>query len=219
MDIGVEERRVAIEVIATLVKIKHVMADLILKPAGIPPEIYRSLLYRRDPSTGRILSKRQIAPLIVEAVEDQPDSASAIRAIVEIAANWRVSPRWTLSPGYSFEQIHMHTELKSRDAEAASNAEGSSPRHSAQLRSHFAWSAILAWDASAYFVNRLRDQNLPSYTRLDTQLTWRGTERLSISAVGQNLLKDRHLEFIDSNGSVNSSLIKRSGYVELRWQF
>src|SRR2546421_12377868 len=88
MDISVEERRVAIEVIATLVNIKHVMADLILKPAGIPPEIYRSLLYRRDPSTGRILSKRQIAPLIVEAVEDQPDSASAIRAIVEIAANW-----------------------------------------------------------------------------------------------------------------------------------
>src|SRR5438874_12302154 len=40
---------------------------------------------------------------------------------VEIAANWRVSPRWTLSPGYSFEQIHMHTELTSQDAEAASN--------------------------------------------------------------------------------------------------
>ncbi len=88
MDIGVEERRVAIEVIATLVKIKHVMADLILKPAGIPPEIYRSLLYRRDPSTGWTLSKRQIAPLIVEAVEDRPDCAGAIRAIVEIAANW-----------------------------------------------------------------------------------------------------------------------------------
>ena len=88
MDIGVEERRVAIEAIATLVKIKHVMADLILKPAGVPPEIYRSLLYRCDPSTGWTLSKRQIAPLIVEAVEDRPDCAVVIRAIVEIAANW-----------------------------------------------------------------------------------------------------------------------------------
>lgn len=88
MEIGVEERRVAIEAIATLVKIKHVMADLILKPAGVPPEIYRSLLYRRDPSTGWTLSKRQIAPLIVEAVEDRPDCAGAIRAIVEIAASW-----------------------------------------------------------------------------------------------------------------------------------
>lgn len=88
MDIGVEERKVAIEAIATLVKIKHVMADLILKPAGVPPEIYRSLLYRRDPSTGWTLSKRQIAPLIVEAVEDRSDCAGTIRAIIEIAANW-----------------------------------------------------------------------------------------------------------------------------------
>lgn len=88
MDIGVEERRVAIEAIATLVKIKHIMADLILKPAGVPPEIYRSLLYQRDPSTGWTLSKRQIAPLIVEAVEDRPNCSDVIRAIVEIAATW-----------------------------------------------------------------------------------------------------------------------------------
>jgi hypothetical protein len=88
VEIGVEERRVAIEAITTLVNIKHVMADLILKPAGVPSEIYRSLLYRRDPSTGWTLSKRQIAPLIIEAVEDRPDYANVIRAIVEIAAHW-----------------------------------------------------------------------------------------------------------------------------------
>lgn len=88
MDTGVEERRVVIEAIATLVKIKHVMADLILRPAGIPSEIYRPLLYQRDPSTGWTLSKRQIAPLVIEAIEGRPDCAGTIRAIVEIAANW-----------------------------------------------------------------------------------------------------------------------------------
>jgi hypothetical protein len=88
MDLGVDERRVAIEAIATLVHIKRVMADLILKRAGVLPDIYRPLLYRRDESTGRSLSKRQIAPLILDAIDRQPDDRHVIRAIVEIAAHW-----------------------------------------------------------------------------------------------------------------------------------
>jgi len=53
MDLGVEGKRVAIETIATLVNIKNVMGDLLLRPAGIPPELYHPLLYQRDASTGR----------------------------------------------------------------------------------------------------------------------------------------------------------------------
>ena len=48
MEPGIEERRVAIEAIATLAHIKRVMVDLILRPAGIPDEVYRGLLCRRD---------------------------------------------------------------------------------------------------------------------------------------------------------------------------
>jgi len=44
MQVGIEERRVAIEVIATLVHIKNTMVELILRPAGVPPDIYRPLL-------------------------------------------------------------------------------------------------------------------------------------------------------------------------------
>jgi hypothetical protein len=61
MDLGVEERRPVIEMIATLAPIKRVMADFILKPAGIPSEIYQPILYRRDETTARMLSKRQLA--------------------------------------------------------------------------------------------------------------------------------------------------------------
>ena len=68
MDLGIEGRRVAIEIIATLVHIKNTMAELILKPAGIPADVYRELLYKRDETTGRSLSKRQIAPLIIDVL-------------------------------------------------------------------------------------------------------------------------------------------------------
>ena len=88
MDLGVEGRRLAIEAIATLVHIKNTMAELLLKPAGVPAEVYRPLLYRRDESTGRPLSKRHIAPLILDAIDSRPDCSGVVRAIIEIAANW-----------------------------------------------------------------------------------------------------------------------------------
>ena len=75
------------EAIATLCHVKRVMADLLLRPAGVPEEVYRSLLYRRD-ETGRLLSKRQIAPLILDGCEKLPAAQQSIRRIVEITATW-----------------------------------------------------------------------------------------------------------------------------------
>jgi outer membrane receptor for monomeric catechols len=137
----------------------------------------------------------------------------------EIAVNWRATARWTLSPGYAFEQIHMHLDSTSQDTGSVLNGEGSSPVHSAEVRSHLDLMHGIAWDASAYFVDRLRSGEIPAYTRVDTGLTWRWTERLSCSVVGQNLVRDHHLEFVDDTGSVISTLVKRGAYAKLTWQF
>jgi iron complex outermembrane receptor protein len=137
----------------------------------------------------------------------------------EIATNWKVMPRWTLSPGYAFGQIQMHLDAPSQDTSSVLNTEGSSPVHSAQLRSHTDLRHGISWDVSGYFVDRVKSGNIPSYTRLDTGLTWRWTESLAMSVVGQNLVKDRHLEFVDGSGSVRSTLIKRSFYTKFTWQF
>jgi iron complex outermembrane receptor protein len=138
---------------------------------------------------------------------------------LEIAANWKVTDRWTLSPGYGFEQIHMHLDPSSQDTTSVSPAEGGSPVNSAQLRSHFILPHNLAWDTSAYFVGRLTDPSVPSYTRVDTSLSWHYREGLLISLVGQNLAKDRHLEFTESTGASTSTLIKRSAYAKFTWRF
>jgi len=138
---------------------------------------------------------------------------------LEVAANWKVTDRWTLSPGYAFEQIHMHLDPSSQDTTSVSATVGSSPVNSAQLRSHFILPHNMAWDTSTYFVGRLDDPKVPSYTRVDTSLTWHCREGLSISLVGQNLVRDRHLEFIESTGTSTSNLIKRSGYAKFTWRF
>jgi iron complex outermembrane receptor protein len=137
----------------------------------------------------------------------------------EIAANWKVTDRWTLSPGYAFEKIHLHLDAPSQDTGGVFDDEGTSPVHSAQLRSHINLRHGVSWDVSAYFVDRLKSEGAPPYTRLDTGLTWRWTEALSMTVVGQNLWKDRHLEFVDDSGGVRSTLMKRSIYGKLTWQF
>jgi iron complex outermembrane recepter protein len=137
----------------------------------------------------------------------------------EAAVSWRTNAHWTLSPGYAFEQIHMHLDPTSQDMGSVLDAEGNSPVHSAQLRSQLALTHGMTWDASVYFVDRLRSGEVPSYTRVDTGLTWRWSEHFSCSMVGQNLVKDRHLEFVDDTGSVISTLVKRSAYAKFTWRF
>jgi iron complex outermembrane receptor protein len=112
---------------------------------------------------------------------------------VELSIKWKVADHWTLSPGYSFLQMHLHTDPNSLDSTSVVDAEGSSPGNQAQLRSHLELSHGFAWDLNAYFVGRLPAQSVASYTRLDTQLTWRLAESLGLSLVGQNLLRDHHL--------------------------
>ena len=136
-----------------------------------------------------------------------------------MAGNWQPARRWTLSPGYAFEEIHMHLAPTSQDTTSVAAAEGSSPDHSAQLRSHLVLVRGLSWDTSAYFVGRLMDPREPSYTRLDTQLSWSFGEGASVSFVGQNLVKDLHEEFVDATGSARSTEIKRSAYAKFTWRF
>ncbi len=138
---------------------------------------------------------------------------------VEISANWKAAHRWTLTPSYSLLQMHLHTTSSSLDTNTAPNTEGASPQHQAQLRSHVDLPGAFSWEASAHFVERLPAQAVPSYTRLDSQLSRRIGEGMTLSLVGQNLLHDHHLESNDGLTSIDPSLIKRSFYAKLVWRF
>jgi iron complex outermembrane receptor protein len=144
---------------------------------------------------------------------------------IEISTNWKISDRWMLSPGYAFEQLHMHTDPTSMDVQTVPFIQGGTPHHSAQLRSHFDVRQDLAWEAVSTFADDLKNQGvstferIPAYTRLDTGLTWKPTEEISLSAFGQNLLKDYHVEFEDVFGSMQSSEIKRGAFGKITWRF
>jgi iron complex outermembrane recepter protein len=138
---------------------------------------------------------------------------------VEASLNWQVTRRWTLKPGYSFLNMNLRTDPTSLDMTSVENTEGSNPQHQAQLRSHMELFRGFSWDANAYSVGPLPIELVPSYTRLDMQVSWRLAERTELNLVGQNLLQDHHEEFNNFLQSVNSSLAKRSVYAKLTWQF
>ncbi len=87
------------------------------------------------------------------------------------------------------------------------------------MRSHVDVSRGFTWDTAAYFVERLPAQPVTSYTRLDTQLSWRLGERAAFSLVGENLLRDHHVESNATGTSVDSSQMKRSAYARITCHF
>jgi iron complex outermembrane receptor protein len=138
---------------------------------------------------------------------------------IEAFANLKVAEFWTLSPGYAFMTMHLHNYAYSGDTTTVPGYQGGYPDHQAQLRSAVSLPWKIKWNASAYFVNRLPAESISSYTRLDSGLTWSAREKLAISLVGQNLLRDRRMEFIDPVSSEQSGWIRRDAYAKITWSF
>jgi iron complex outermembrane receptor protein len=138
---------------------------------------------------------------------------------IETFADWKVTRLWTLNPGYTFFSTHLHKFADSQDSTSVPGTEGGTPDHQAQLRSSLDLPWKLQWNASAYFVNRLPAQAIPSYTRLDTGLIWHAGERVSLTMMGQNLLRDLHPEYSGPDSTVQSGLMRRAAYGKLNWSF
>jgi iron complex outermembrane receptor protein len=138
---------------------------------------------------------------------------------IELFANLKLADRWTMSPGYSFLTMHLHPDAGSVDMTTAPETEGGSPSQQAQLRSNVNLVWHWQWTTSAYFVGRLTAPGIPSYTRLDSNLSWQPTEKISLVLAGQNLLRDLHQEYSGPDLTRLPSLVPRSAYARLTWRF
>jgi iron complex outermembrane recepter protein len=138
----------------------------------------------------------------------------------ELSARWKMNNRWALDGSVEFERIHMHHAAGSLDVTSGPDTEGSAPHQQGRIQSELFLTRKLSWNVAADYTDRLEAQGVPSYTRLDSNLIWKLRENFSLGIYGQNLLRDRHLEYFDpDNGSTRSTLIRRSGYAKLSWRF
>lgn len=128
---------------------------------------------------------------------------------VELFADWKVIPKWRLSGSYSYLQMDIHKNSDSQDP-TADIPNGSSPRHQWYLRSSVDLPKHFDEDTTLRFVDHLSGLNLPGYYSLDAHLGWRPVRNLEFSIGGQNLLDNRHLEFLPDFVNTSPTVVKRS---------
>jgi len=126
----------------------------------------------------------------------------------ELYANWKVTDSWRLQPGYTWLTVDTRT---TSNADTVRN-EGSSPQNQYSIRSQLSLPHHIEFDTNVYYVDNINNAavKVANYTRLDLRLGWRPLKALELSVAGQNLLDDRHPEFVATD--LVASQIPRSVY-------
>lgn len=140
---------------------------------------------------------------------------------VEVATRWQASSRWDLRVNYTWVQLNLTADASNSDTLASKRA-GDSAKHQFQIRSIYDLPYNAEFDTTFYYVSRLPNLMVPSYTRVDVRLGWQPLDYLDVSLVGQNLFDNQHPEFSTLGGAggalrggITASEVPRSGYVKL----
>lgn len=140
----------------------------------------------------------------------------------ELAVDYRPWDRWLLQLGYSYLKMSLRG-----DSGGAAATERSSPQQQLSLRSSLNLPYNTTFDLWFRYVDRILSgypeitlaQPVADYATLDARLAWKPRPDLELSLVGQNLLDDQHLEFIQESYGPRPTQIPRSAYLQLDWRF
>jgi iron complex outermembrane receptor protein len=135
----------------------------------------------------------------------------------ELFADWRIVPKWRVSGSYSYLQMSLRKDRDSLDP-LPDNPAGSSPRNQFYLRSSLDLTNNLEHDFVVRYVGQLPGLSIPSYTSLDTHLSWHTASGFELSIGSNNLLNKRHLEFIPDFITTAPTEIRRTVYGKITWR-
>lgn len=136
----------------------------------------------------------------------------------EISAHWMPAARWRLDGSYTGLKLTPRIDPTSLDT-AAARFDGNAPNHQWQLRSQFSLGARAELDTTLFHMGRLREANVPAYTRADARLKLSASKQLSIAVVGTNLLDPRHVELDTPSLFVTSTQVPRRAALQMAWRF
>ncbi|MEY2407473.1 MAG: iron complex outerrane recepter protein [Verrucomicrobiota bacterium] len=116
---------------------------------------------------------------------------------IELQSQWHPTDWWRLTGSYTWLYVRLHP---------SETADQDNPQHQFNLRSYVDITKNLEFNAAAYYVAQTSHSSdrlyvTPSYVRLDLGVTWRPTKNLELSIWGQNLLDNRHSEFVSYHSS------------------
>lgn len=136
---------------------------------------------------------------------------------LECAATWHPYSSWKLNAGYSWFRSRLSIEQTSTDA-GSPNIAGNSPEHQFHLRSFVSPMDRFDFDVALFYVDRLSNQEIPSYVRVDSRVSVQLIPALKISLGVQNMLDPHHPEFGRTPLGEGASEIQRNVYGKMTWQ-
>src|SRR5206468_870954 len=137
---------------------------------------------------------------------------------LEIAGQWTPVPAWRLSGSYSSFHITPEPAATSHDPIAAVT-DATTPRNQWQLHSTVLATPRASVDLALFYVGRLEQREVSSYTRGDIHVEWQFTNHLTAAVIGQNLFDAARTQFSTASSFVVSTQVPRSASIRLRWTF
>jgi len=136
---------------------------------------------------------------------------------IEISSSWQASSDWRIHAAYSWLNLDASTDSSSTDTTSAQRLEDSVSQNQLQLRSQHTISSDIEFDTNIYYTSRLKEQNIPAYTRVDLRLGWLFNKNIDIDVIAQNIFDDRHPEFTALDIS-NSEIPRNLGArIKIKW--
>jgi iron complex outermembrane receptor protein len=138
---------------------------------------------------------------------------------LEVAADWQPTASWRIQAHYS--QLHLSSQrlMDAAAGIAQDKLEGRVPRHRASLRSSWTLADGSHLDLWLKSTSQLKNPQVPAYTTMDLRYAFKVGEKVELTVVGQNLLDQRHPEFVSDYLPVRSTEIGRSLLVKATWRY
>ena len=133
---------------------------------------------------------------------------------LELAADWQISERFKLKGAYTY--LDTRYELPEEDFPTDLKT---SPRHQVSLRTLFNLTESIELDGWLLYVDSLPELDIDHYWRMDLRLAWKPREHIELAIVGQNLLENRHPEFVSEFFAGPTVTIERSVYGKVTFEF
>ena len=136
----------------------------------------------------------------------------------ELAAEWAPFSAVQLRAAYSFMEMSLR-ETTPSGTNAVSMQEGETPRHQLYAASSLKLPRNFALNSSLRFVDRRTAKpEVPGYTQVDSNLSWKKGDALEFRAGAKNLLNKEHIEFITQQAEV-PTFMGRSVFVKVTCHF
>lgn len=135
---------------------------------------------------------------------------------IEVATVWQMLDWWRWDANYSW----LHTQLN----DAAEPQTAVSPQQRTSIRAAVSpWKTIdldfwFRYVDSNFTVGTFGDTTVKAYVTLDLRTAYRPYKGIELSLVGQNLLAQQHLEYVNENQTLPTA-INRGIYGKISWKF